>query len=305
MESNYNNSTGVSYLSGFFILIGLALLGLVVSGFFTLALFSFGGGSASEMKEAMSDPKNAHLTRLAQAVSVIISMIIPAFVTALILNRKPIQFLGFKKDASLAQLGLVVAIMFCSLFAAGSLGILNKEIAQAFGWGSWAENLEKTYSEQVTVMLDLKGAGGYLTSILIMAFLPAVSEEMLFRGGLQNFLTRSTGKPLLSILVVSLLFSLVHFSVYGFLVRFFLGMVLGYIFYYTSNLWLAITAHFFNNALAVTTIFLLTRQGKSLEEAMSKEVSPSYWGLLALPFVIWLFIALFKNSRNTHVEIPE
>ncbi len=299
MERNYNNSTGVSYISGFFILIGLALLGLVVSSFFTLALLSFTGGNAAAIKEAINDPKNADLIRLSQAVSVVVSMVIPALITALMLNHKPVRLLGFKKDVSLTQLGLVITIMFCALFVAGGLAYLNKNLAQAIGWGSWAETLEKTYNEQVVVMMDLKSSSGYLTSILIMAFLPAVAEEMLFRGGLQNFLTRAIRMPWLSILVVSLLFSLVHFSVYGFLVRFFLGIVLGYIFYYTGNLWLSITAHFFNNALAVTTIFLFARQGKSIEEAMSKEVSPSYWGLLALPVVIWLFIALLKNTRKT------
>src|SRR5699024_2400392 len=98
--------------------------------------------------------------------------------------------------------------------------------------------------------------------------------------------------------VVSILFSIVHFSVYGFLVRFFLGIVLGYIFYATGNLWFSITAHFFNNALIVSSIFFMTNQGKSMKEAMSKEVSATYWGFLALPVVIWLFTVLIKNSRK-------
>jgi uncharacterized protein len=303
VDSNYNNSKGVSYISGFFMLIGLAILGLVASSMVgALILLSSSGGDMSAMKEAINDPRNANTIRLIQVISVLISMVLPAYLTAFILNRKPLQLLGFRKEAPVTQIGLVLAIMFCALFIAGSLAYLNKDIAKIFGWASWAENLEKTYNEQVVVMLDMKGVGGYLLSIFIMAFLPALSEEMLFRGGLQNFLTKATKMPLLSILVVSLLFSIVHFSVYGFLVRFFLGLVLGYIFYYTGNIWLSIAAHFFNNALAVTSIFLFTQQGKSLKEAMSKEVSPSYWGLLALPILIWLFTALLKNSRKTQPE---
>lgn len=284
-------------------LIGLALLGLVLSSLISgVFLLSTVGGNAAAMKDALSNPKNAGLIRMIQVGSVIISMMLPAYLTAYILNRRPLQLLGFKKEVDILQIVLVVGIMFTALFVAGGLGSLNKDIAQTLGWGNWAENLEKTYNEQVAVMLDTKGIGGYLLSIFVMALLPAMSEEMLFRGGLQNFLTRATKKPWLSIIIVSILFSIVHFSVYGFLVRFFLGIVLGYIFYSTGSIWLSMTAHFFNNALAVSGIFFMTAQGKSMQEAMSKDVSATYWGFLALPIIIWLFIVLVRLSRKEQTE---
>jgi uncharacterized protein len=299
VESNYNNSRGVSYTAGFFMLIGLAILGLVIASVVGGAiLLASAGGNVESMKVALNDPKNANLLRGIQAGSVILGMIIPAFITAYILDRKPLQLLGFRKEVEISQIMLVVAIMFTSLFVASALGYLNKDIAQVLGMGNWAEQLEKTYNEQAALMLDTKGIGGYLVSLFVMGLLPAISEEMLFRGGLQNYLTRATKNPWLSIIVVSILFSIVHFSVYGFLVRIFLGIVLGYIFYATGNLWLSITAHFFNNALIVSSIFFMTSQGKSMKEAMSKEVSAAYWGFLALPVVIWLFAVLLKNAKK-------
>jgi membrane protease YdiL (CAAX protease family) len=299
VESNYNNSRGVSYTAGFFMLIGLAILGLVISAVIggAILLASTSGGMES-MKVALNDAQNANMLRLIQVGSVVIGMIMPALITAYILDRKPLQLLGFRKQVDIPQILLVIAIMFTSLFVAGALGFLNKDIAQMFGWGNWAEQLEKSYNEQAALMLDTKGITGYLVSLFVMGLLPAISEEMLFRGGLQNFLIKATKNPWLSILVVSLLFSLVHFSVYGFLVRFFLGIVLGYIFYSTCNLWLSITAHFFNNALIVSSIFFMTNQGKSMKDAMSKEVSATYWGFLALPIVVWLFTVLVKNAKK-------
>lgn len=280
-------------------LIGLAILGLVIASVIGGGvLLASSGGNVESMKDALNDPKNANMLRIIQTGSVILGMIIPALITAYILDRKPLQLLGFRKDVDVSQIILVVAIMFTSLFVAGGLGYLNKDIAQVFGIGNWAEQLEKSYNEQAALMLDTKGTGGFLVSLFVMGLLPAISEEMLFRGGLQNYLTRATKNPWLSIVVVSILFSIVHFSVYGFLVRIFLGIVLGYIFYATGNLWLSITAHFFNNALIVSSIFFMTNQGKSMKEAMSKEVSATYWGFLALPVVIWLFSVLIKNSRK-------
>jgi membrane protease YdiL (CAAX protease family) len=284
-------------------LIGLALAGLIISSLISGAfLLSTVGGNATAMKDALNDPKNAGLIRIIQVGSVIFSMMLPAYLTAFILNRRPLQLLGFKNEVNILQIVLVVGIMFTALFVAGGLGSLNKDLAQLLGWGNWAENLEKTYNEQVAVMLNTKGIGGYLLSIFVMALLPAMSEEMLFRGGLQNFLTRATKKPWLSIIIVSILFSIVHFSVYGFLVRFFLGIVLGFIFYSTGSIWLSMTAHFFNNALAVSGIFFMTAQGKSMKEAMSKDVSATYWGFLALPIIIWLFIVLVRMSKKEQIE---
>jgi membrane protease YdiL (CAAX protease family) len=136
-----------------------------------------------------------------------------------------------------------------------------------------------------------------------MAVLPAVGEEMLFRGGLQNFLTRATRSPWLSIIIVSGLFSLIHFSFFGFLPRLFLGLVLGAIFFYTQNLWLAVFAHFLNNAFAVTAMYVYVRQGKRMEQAMNDDVV-SYWALLFLPVLIYLFMQLKKTAPAAELQEP-
>ena len=139
-----------------------------------------------------------------------------------------------------------------------------------------------------------KSSSGIEVPNVIMAFLPALCEETLFRGGLQNFLTRGTNNPWFSILVVSILFSLAHFSFYGFLSRVFLGIVLGALFHYSGKLWLCILAHFINNALAITLLYIYTQQGKPLQQAMKQDAT-SFWGILAVPVVIGLFI-VFKNA---------
>lgn len=298
-DFNNNNSKGVSYSTGFFMLLGFALLGLVLSSFISAGiLLATNGGSIEDMQTAIKDPANANMIRLIQVGSVFISMFIPSLVVANILNRKPFKLLGFNNNVGLNQVGITLLIVFVSVFVAASFGILNKEIADSFGWKGWSEKLEKSYNEQVALMLDVKSLGGYVMSLVVMAFIPALCEEMLFRGGLQNFLTRATRKPWVSILLVSLLFSLVHFSVYGFLVRVFLGVVLGLIFHYTKNIWLCITAHFFNNALAVSSIYFFTRQGKDMEEAMKQDISAAYWGFIAIPILILLFNSLRKTETT-------
>jgi membrane protease YdiL (CAAX protease family) len=296
VDSNYNNSKGVSYTAGFFMLIVFALLGLVVSSFISIGALSLTGKPALQ---AVNDPKNADLLKLLQVISVLISMFLPAVLVAAIINRKPFQLLGYRKDAEIKQVGLVVAIVFISLFVAGSLGYLNKAIPLPGNLKAKFDAAEKSYADQVEMMINIKSFGGYVLSLIIMAFLPAVCEETLFRGGLQNLLSRATRSPWLAIIVVSILFSLVHFSFYGFLPRMFLGIMLGLIFYYTGNIWLSITAHFLNNALAVTVAYVVARQGKTVQEAMNEDVQTYYWGFLAIPILILLFSALRKNRDHT------
>jgi membrane protease YdiL (CAAX protease family) len=155
--------------------------------------------------------------------------------------------------------------------------------------------MEDAYQKQVEAIVTLNNPIEFISALFIMAFLPALCEEALFRGGLQNFLTRSTRIPWLSILVVSIIFSAVHFSWYGFLSRFFLGIVLGLVFHYSGRLWLSIIAHFFNNALAITLLYIAKQEGKPMQEAMN-EGADTLWGLVALPVLIVLFMWFRKIS---------
>jgi membrane protease YdiL (CAAX protease family) len=294
-ETNNNNSKGISWYGGCLLVIGLSMLGFVVSGIVGVALIK---GDAT----ALTKPENAGVIRLIQTISVILSMLLPALLSAGILNRKPFDLMGFKTHVHLNQVALVLLIGFLAIFAAGALGWLNNAIPISPRLKATFDKMESSYVEQVMIMLDFKSAGGYIISLLLMAFLPAVCEEAIFRGALQNYFTRATKMPWLSIILVSILFSIVHFSFYGFIPRMFLGIVLGLIFHITQNLWLSILAHFFNNALAVTSAYVLMKQGKSMKDAVNDDVSAVWWGLIFIPIIYFLFRSLQKNSLNTETN---
>ena len=116
------------------------------------------------------------------------------------------------------------------------------------------ERQKHDYYKQVAVIARMNDFWDYIISVIVIALLPAVLEEMLFRGGMQNLFSRWFKKPILAIIVTSIIFSAVHGSYLGFLSRFALGFVLGWMFYRTGNIWLNIIAHFFNNAVAITAI---------------------------------------------------
>jgi CAAX protease family protein len=304
-----SNSKGISYSAGFFILIALAIAGIVIGTMLSIPIWtSMTGRSILNMKDELGNPAYSNAFKLMQSVSTLFGFLIPAIVTATLLSRKPYNLLGFNKDVQGKQIGVVFAIMFLALFISTSFGYFNQHIPVSPSWKITFQKLEDEYNSQVQAIMQLKTFGDYLLGLLIMGLLPAICEETLFRGGLQNFLTRWTQKPWLAILIVSVLFSAVHFSFYGFLPRMFLGIVLGYIYYYTGSLWLSILAHFFNNAIAVSQFYF--SNSPSLKQ-MAQE-NPSlplvYLGLIAIPFAVALLVLLKKitpRQQESNLSIDD
>ena len=295
-----SNSKGISYTAGFFILIAFAVGGLIIGILISIPIWTgMTGTDVFEMSRA--NPAYSKAFKVVQAISAVIGFFIPALVTASLLNRKPYRLLGFTRKINGWQVLLVIAIMFLALYVSGSLGDLNQKMPIPASWKIIFDKLENDYNKQVEAIMQLKSSGDYILGLFIMAFLPALCEETLFRGGLQNFLTRSTRIPWLSVLIVSVIFSVVHFSYYGFLPRMFLGVILGLIFYFTGSLWLCVLAHFFNNALAVTQLYYFMRHGKSIKEA-AEQTTPAYLGIIAIPVVILLLILLKKISPPQRQE---
>ncbi len=290
-----NDSKGISYTAGFFMLIAFAVAGLIFASLLAVQIWQWMTGiNSPSMEKGMSDPANSDVMKLIQAITAIIGFLVPTFIAAFVLNKRPVKLLGFSSGGiSISQVVLVVLLIGASLMVATSLSYLTDNIPIPGAWKIRFDKMEEEYNNQVSAIISLKSAKDYIVALIIMGCLPALCEETLFRGGLQNFLTRGTNNPWFSIVVVSILFSLAHFSFYGFLSRFFLGIVLGALFYYSGKLWLSILAHFINNALAVTLLYMYTLQGKPMQEAMKHDTA-SFWGILAAPVVIGLFY-LFKN----------
>ena len=295
-----NESKGISYLAGFFMLIAFAVAGLVLASTIGAQVWlQFTGKSFTEMERGMTDPANSDVMKIIQSLTAVIGFLVPTIVTAALLNRKPFKLIGFSSSGiKISQVGLAVLLIGASLLVATSLSYFTNQFPLSPGWKIKFDRMEDEYNRQVSAIISLKTGWDYFIALVVMAFLPALCEETLFRGGLQNFLTRGTHRPWLSIVIVSILFSLAHFSFYGFLSRFFLGLVLGALFYYSGKLWLSILAHFINNALAITLLYVSIQQGKPIQEAIKHDAT-SFWGIVAVPVVVVLFVAFKRSSANS------
>lgn len=125
---------------------------------------------------------------------------------------------------------------------------------------TWAIEQENLINTTVQHLLYVHAVPELLINILLVGLLPAVGEELLFRGVVQQQLEKLLANPHIAVWLTALIFSFIHFQFQGFLPRVLLGAGLGYLFIWTRNLWIPIIAHFVNNAGQVLLQYLYQQQ---------------------------------------------
>ena len=260
------------------------------------------------LKKALVDPKNVQIARLLQISGTFFLLFVPVVLYSLVTNGKNKFWLGFNKYVNIYQ----IIIGFCIIFAANILAAPIEDLTKSIVAHSpsvdlLAKQLETAYNEQVMAMSKLESWPEFLIAIAIMAFFPALFEEVLFRAGFQNILYRWLKSPIIAIIITSLLFSLVHMSVYLFLSRMVLGLVLGLMYHKTKNIWVNIIAHFLNNAIAVSQLFWMNMSNKKIDISKLDPKIPWIWGIFALILLIIFFWLLNKVSAKnlTKIEAKE
>jgi membrane protease YdiL (CAAX protease family) len=240
------------------------------------------------MQVSMTDPSFSNQVRVTQTLLSMCIFLFPALIAARMVDKQPLSYIGLTQKSSALTFVFAIVLMLLTIVIGGSLATVNEMIPVSAQMELYFKTMEEDYMKQVEVMSQMKGIGDFLIALLVMAFVPAVVEEVFFRGGFQNMMHRSTGNFWVAIIVTSLLFSAIHFSFYGFLTRTALSIVLGLLYAYTRNLWMPILAHFINNAIGVGEVYYLRSTGQSLSDGIGDKF-PIWWGILALVAFIFIF----------------
>lgn len=260
--------------------------------------------SGDKMMKALLDPKNVGMARLSQVLGTLLLLFVPSVLYSLVVNGKNKFWLGFSPWFNAKQVFIAFfLIMVANLLAAPLADITKSVVANFPGLNAFAKNLEDTYNQQVLALSNLRSWSEYIMAVFIMAFFPALFEEVFFRGAMQNLLEKWWKNPLMAILFTSLVFSFIHFSVYLFLSRAVLGFVLGLLYFKTKNIWVNIFAHFLNNAIAVSQLFYLSKQNKKVELDQLDPQLDWWVGLLAIGILYFLFWLLDKYSATNKARI--
>ena len=300
------NSKNISYPAQLGIFLGFVGVGLVIGAIVSFLIWKMmTGRPLLSMADDMLKPQYYYAIMAIQAVSTFFMFFLPVYFLALIAYRKPARFMGFNTNINYRQFFIVIGILILTFPLSGALAGLNNIIPIPKNWATKFKAMEDARALQEAALININSFPKYLVSLVVIGLLPGLFEEVCFRAGLQNILTKWFKGPWIAIILTSILFSAIHISYYGFLVRFGLGVILGLVFYYSGNLWLSVLFHFLYNGLQVTALYVVSFSGKKTPPKDIEEKFPLWAGIIALVLIIYLFKKFRKYSLSQKAKVIE
>lgn len=270
---------------------GLVFMGLELSTGLTLA-----SAQTELLNGAGPDSTAAGVFRSAQGANQLIGYGLSALLIAWLLGNPPRE-LSIERSPNPAFLILGMGIMVASVPLVQVMIVRPEWL----GTGEFIQGLidQEAQSEKLLVSLFVNPSPqNFLANLLIFAALPAFCEEAFFRGILQSNLQKKLG-PHGGILLAAALFSFIHFQFLGFFSRWLLGMLLGYMVYYSRSLWPAIFAHFCFNATSVAGAYFYPELAQTDYQFQG---TPLLVALLLVLGLGYLYLRLGKRTLAQPIE---
>ena len=231
------------------------IIGLVcVQLFFGLDVFS-----NPELLTQFNNPAILSSLKFMQLLHSVGIFILPVLLFAYTTSGSVSAYLKMNKVPNIFWFGITVLMMFVSLPIVNFLVEMNGNMVLPDALEpieTWMKNKEESAMMITELFLQMDSPSAYMYNILIVGIIPALGEELLFRGLIQKQVIKRTGNYHIGIWVAAFLFSAIHLQFYGFFPRFILGAIFGYLFVWSGSLWVPILAHFINNAGAVTVQYI-------------------------------------------------
>ena len=292
---------GSQFIFAAFVILVSFLLLFIIS---MLAVMPIVGASAM-MKSLsggdLSNPITINLLKYFQIVQSVGLFIIPPFIIGYLYEGNAYSFLTLDQKITPKVILIGLAAVLASGPLVGYLGDLNSQMhfpESMSGIENWMRSMEDNADELISHFLATKTIWGVLFNIFMIAVIPALGEELLFRGVIQKILTRMTKNYHWGIWIAAFLFSALHMQFYGFVPRMILGALFGYLLVFTGSIWLPILAHFLNNLVGVLSISAENGGNETMDSlnhyADSISTSPVL-AVLSLVVVVLLLYTLKKK----------
>lgn len=259
-------------------------------------LFMLDGG-----KLDLTQPEIVSFLKYIQTVSQFAIFILPPLFFAFLVHRKIFDYLRLNVRFSFAQLLLSIFLIYVSLPFLSWIGTLNQQmVLPQFleGVENWMKTTEESASQQIKAFLDVKSFGAIFFNFIMIALIPGIGEELLFRGVLVRLFKKWFGSVHAAVIVSSILFSALHMQFYGFFPRFALGLILGYTFVWTSSLWIPIIIHFLNNATILMIYYINKTPDITDQEIESIGASQNVFVIIASAAFSCILLSLIYNRKR-------
>ncbi len=250
--------------------------------------------------------------KLFQALSVIIFFIAPSILFASIGTKAGIRYLGILNKPSFSTLVIAGLAIICALPLINALAELNQHMhlpGALRNLEEWMVKSEDRMKDLTEAFMQGTSVGTLISNLFVVAFLAALSEELLFRGVIQKLLIDCFKNKHVGVWIGAIIFSAFHLQFFGFLPRMLMGAYLGYLFVWSGSLWPGVLVHFLNNGLAVYVTWLMNR-GTVTKEVETVGANGNDW-IYAIISGIIVIISLIlihrveKKKQNESVILEE
>jgi membrane protease YdiL (CAAX protease family) len=204
------------------------------------------------------DSTDINSLKILQLIQSFGMFVMPPLVLAYFWSEKPLAYLFLDRKTNWKNVVFVVLLMIILIPFINMLGDFNQQLKlpNAFSGLELLMKEKELQAQQLSdKLLNVHNIQGLAFNILLIALIPALGEELFFRGLLQRILGENRN-VVAAIWIVAFLFSAIHLQFYGFIPRLLLGAFFGYMLVWSGNLWLPIIAHFTNNFIAIIFYYL-------------------------------------------------
>lgn len=247
----------------------------------------------------LNDSGSLEIIKILQVCQTIGLFIAPAILLSFLFSDKPSQFL-MMRGITLTQ---TLYSVFAILLAFPAINLLSS-LNMLIDLPAWMDEMEKNAMEITNAFMNTRSFSGFTFNVFMIALLPALGEELIFRGILQRIFTDWTRSAVIGILISAVLFSFMHLQFQGFIPRLALGVLFGFLFLWTRSIWIPITVHFCNNFLAIVGYTLMNR-GLLPQETETIGGIGEMWplglvSLIAVLGIMWMI--RIESLRSCHIK---
>jgi hypothetical protein len=280
------------------IVLGSFLITMFTGTLLAWLLFDINIFTDTQSIDINSDSVNISLLKFYQSIYSIGMFIIPPFIIAFLLSSKIRQYLFFENRAKFSAILLATFTIIASLPLINLLAQINSYLSLPeflSGIEEWMKNSEEQAKVVTEKFLVMTSISDLLINLLVIAVIPAIGEELLFRGVLQGMFGKLTKNIHWGIIITAFLFAALHMQFYGLLPRMAMGILFGYLLIWSGSLWVPVIAHLVNNGMAVITKYYIDK-GNLPEDIETIGANDNFLvpGLLSIVLVIVL-LSVFRR----------
>ncbi|WP_337042432.1 CPBP family intramembrane glutamic endopeptidase [Emticicia sp. 17c] len=287
----------------FIFLGGLIQIGTMLLGGASLQKILTTGGDFSQIPNAWVS------TILGQGLGSLVGFVGTAWLFWRVIEKKPWSDLNFKSIPSIRVFLMAILIELTFMGFNGWLQELNQNIVfpEALkGLEKTLKEMESTFEKATQFFATFTSFWKFLLAFLVIAVIAGIGEELVFRGLLMRKIYLGTKNIHVAIWLTGFIFAIIHFQFYGILPRMMLGVLFGYFYYWSGNLWVPIVAHIFNNGMIITLMYLHNIHviKTDLENMDSLPTSIIFFSLIATIGLLFLF-RNYLDKQSTDFEIKQ